>query len=209
VMGHGLMPATEATRMLGARQLWDPAEGGWRPEVDVAGRTSCPGLYAAGDGAGIQGAAAAPLRGIAAARAAAADLGRAGGGPPPALARAARFGRAMTALTVPRPGLLAQITEETILCRCESLTRAEVAAEIGSGGASPGALKSGTRAGMGPCGGRYCADLTQMLTAALTGRTRADIGQGSGRPPLRPLPLADIADGFDYADLPIPAPAPL
>ncbi|MEM9012640.1 MAG: NAD(P)/FAD-dependent oxidoreductase [Pseudomonadota bacterium] len=210
-LGHGLRPATEATRMLGARHVWDPPEGGWRPEVDTVGRTSVPFLYATGDGAGIQGAAAAPLRGQAAAVAVAEDLGRAGaGGPAPsAIQRAARFGRAMTALTVPRPGLLAQITPETVVCRCEGLTRARIEAEIAGGATRPGALKSGTRAGMGPCGGRYCADVTEMLAAALTGRPRAEIGQGSGRPPLRPLPLAPVAEGFDYADLPMPAPAPL
>jgi hypothetical protein len=62
---------------------------------------------------------------------------------------------------------------------------------------------------MGPCGGRFCAETAAMLTARLTGKTRAELGLPTARPPLRPAPIAALADEFDYAELPIPAPAPL
>ncbi|MEQ9327968.1 MAG: NAD(P)/FAD-dependent oxidoreductase, partial [Rhodospirillales bacterium] len=211
VLGHGLSPAIEATRMLDCRHVYDPAAGGWRVETDAAGRTTIDGIYACGDGAGILGVAAAPLRGRIAARAAAGDLGKtcATGDLQRDLATAGGFGRAMTSLTVPRAGILGQISPDTIVCRCEGLTRADVEAGISGGGVSPNALKSETRCGMGPCGGRFCRETAAMLTAAMTGSDIAEIGLPTGRPPLRPLPVEAVTGDFDYDELPIPAPAPL
>jgi thioredoxin reductase/bacterioferritin-associated ferredoxin len=211
VLGHGLSPAIEPTRMLDCRHVHDPATGGWRVDTDEEGRTSIVGILACGDGAGILGVAAAPLRGRIAARAAATDLGR----PSPSddlkreLATAAIFGQAMTSLTIPRPGILAQVAAGTIVCRCEGLTRADIEAGITGGGISPNALKSETRCGMGPCGGRFCREAAAMLTAHLTGGSVEEIGLPTARPPLRPLPVEAVTGDFDYAELPIPAPAPL
>ncbi|MEQ9199076.1 MAG: FAD-dependent oxidoreductase, partial [Rhodospirillales bacterium] len=122
-LGHGLAPATEATRMLNCRHDHDPALGGWHVATDDLGRTSIAGLYACGDGAGILGAAAAPVRGRNAAKAVLADLADKSGAGQTSPARNLRsvsaFGRAMTSLTIPRDGILDQITPETIVCRCE------------------------------------------------------------------------------------------
>jgi len=204
------MPASEASRMLGASHVFDPGQGGWRPETDGLGRTSVPFLYAAGDGAGVQGAAAAPLRGLASARAAAEDLGRAGSAPAPSgLARAARFGLAMTRLSQPGRGLLEHAGPDTVICRCESITRAEAETELSDGAASPAALKSGTRLGMGPCGGRFCSDAAARLACARLGATRTALGPPSARPPILPVPISALAEGFDYDELPMPQPAPL
>ncbi len=40
-------------------------------------------------------------------------------------------------------------------------------------------------------------------------RSREAAGYWTGRPPLRPVPLADLLGEFDYADIPVPTPAPL
>jgi hypothetical protein len=47
------------------------------------------------------------------------------------------------------------------------------------------------------------------LIAARTGRTREAIGQATGRPPLRPVPLQVLAGAFDFDALPMTEPAPL
>lgn len=212
-LGHGLAPATEATRMLNCRHHHDPALGGWHATTDDLGRTSIAGIYACGDGAGILGAAAAPVRGRNTALAVLADLTDKDRPPHSSatgnLRSVSAFGRAMTSLAIPRDGILDQITPETIVCRCEGLTRADVETGISSGGISPNALKSDTRCGMGPCGGRFCQETAAMLTARLTGRRVEDIGLPTGRPPLRPLAIEVVASDFDYDELPIPAPAPL
>ncbi len=115
----------------------------------------------------------------------------------------------MTRLTIMRDGLVRAITPETVVCRCESITRTEVVAEIQAGAASQNAIKSGTRLGMGPCGGKFCGEAAAMLNCAVTGRPRVDLGLPTARPPLRPVPIDALTGDFDYDSLPIPAPAPL
>ncbi|MEO3471790.1 NAD(P)/FAD-dependent oxidoreductase [Roseomonas sp. CAU 1739] len=216
-LGYGLVPATEATRLLGARHAFDAARGGWLAETDAMQATSLPGVFACGDGAGLAGAAAAPLSGRIAAIGAGRHLGRIAENDAAARVeplrvahdRAARFGRAMTALATPPAGLLALMTAETMLCRCEAVTRATASAAIAGGARTLGDLKAATRCGMGPCGGRLCGEAAAMLLAHDTRQDRAAIGPATARPPLRPVPLAALAGAFRYEDLPIPEPAPL
>lgn len=214
-IGHGLLPSVEAARLAGAALRFEPALGGWTPDADVWGAAGVPNLWVCGDGAGIRGAAAATLQGRAAGMAVRAALGVPG--PSAAqrssvqsrLAAAHRFGLAMGRLMAAREGLLDMIAPDTALCRCEAVTRADFEAELRAGAQSPNAMKSGTRLGMGPCGGRFCAEAAAMLMARETGRSRAEIGLATARPPLRPVPLAALAGEIDYGSLPIPGPAPL
>lgn len=209
-LGHGLIPNIEAAQMLGVPIRHDPALGGWVPETEPDGRTPVEGLYLCGDGCGIRGVTAAGLQGTLVGARVARDLGKSS--PKPSLRpwqRAARFGQAMTALSLPRPDLEALSTDDTILCRCESLTRADITAEIHTGAASTNAVKSGRRACMGPCGGKYCQSVIATLIADQTGKDAKDIPPPTPRPPLRPIPLGQAAGAFDYDDLPIPKPAPL
>jgi thioredoxin reductase/bacterioferritin-associated ferredoxin len=215
--GFGLQPATEITRLLSAAHRYQPALGGWLPVTTAEQATNIAGLYACGDGAGVLGVAAAPLRGRIAAVAAARELGRLTAADAASrlaplhrqLRRAARFGGAMTALTAPRNGIAAAITADTIVCRCERLPRSELDLAIAQGAVTLTDLKSATRCGMGPCGGRSCEDAAALLIAARTGRTREVIGQATGRPPLRPVTLQALAGAFDVDALPMTEPAPL
>ncbi len=209
-LGHGLIPQIEAAQMLGVPIRHDPALGGWVPQAEPDGVTPVANLYLCGDGCGIRGAKAAGLQGTLTGTRAARDLGGSAPMPSPRpWQRAARFGQAMTALSLPRPQLEALTTDETILCRCESLTRAEIRAEIDTGATSTNAVKSGRRAGMGPCGGKYCQTAIAALIAAQTGKPVQEVPPSTPRPPLRPVPLGQAAGAFDYDDLPIPKPAPL
>ncbi|MCP5382824.1 MAG: FAD-dependent oxidoreductase [Kordiimonadaceae bacterium] len=209
--GQGLMPAVEATHLAGADHHYDEKLGGWVPTIDQWGRTSVAGLYACGDNAGIYGALAAPIRGSLAAQAVCEDAGinidrKA---EIKKLKVAIKFGLAATALTIPRSGLEALITGETEVCRCEGITRQEIDFEIKTGAQSPNAIKSGTRCGMGPCGGRYCMDSVALITQHRTKKSREEIGLPTARPPLRPVTIDDISDDLDYDDLPIPGVSPL
>lgn len=214
-LGFGLLPSTEVTRLLGAEHRFEPDLGGWIPAVDASLQTSVPGLFVAGDGAGVRGADAAPLSGELAALGVARRLGRGGdlasqvATITSAWRRAGRFGAAMSALAMPLPGAAAMIAAQATVCRCEGLTRATLDSAITAGARTLADLKATTRCGMGPCGGRVCGEAAAMLIAAATGSDREAIGQPSARPPLRPVPLAAITGAFDYDDLPIPAPAPL
>ncbi|SFA68854.1 Thioredoxin reductase [Poseidonocella pacifica] len=209
-VGHGLIPQIEAAQMLGVHILHDPALGGWVPEVQPDGATRVDGLYLTGDGCGIRGATAAALQGVLTGARVARDMGKSTHMPSlRPWRRAAKFGRAMTALSQPRASVAALTTDETIVCRCESLRRADILAEIAIGAQSTNAVKSGRRAGMGPCGGKYCQTAIAALIAAQTGKPLSEIAPPTPRPPLRPVPLSQAAGDFDYDDLPIPKPAPL
>ncbi len=216
-LGFGLQPATDITRLLGAAHAFDAARGGWHVVTDDHQATSIAGLFVCGDAAGIAGAAAAPWSGRVAAVAVDRHLGRAS---TPALPmattpmvaardRAARFGRAMTQVAEGGDGLIAAIAPATRVCLCEQVSRATIDAAVDAGATTLSEVKSATRCGMGPCGGRLCEDAAARLIALRTGTTRAAIGMATGRPPLRPVALDQLAGEFDYDALPIAQPSPL
>jgi len=213
-LGHGLIPDTQAAQLAGLELDYRTELGGWLPRVEPDGRTQVDNLYVCGDGAGILGAAAAAVQGRLAGLAAATGLGAQR---PEKLhrrllsqyARAARFGRAATALALPRPGLSSVATSDTIICRCESLTLADIRDEIKTGATSTNAVKAGLRAGMGPCGGRYCQTAVARLIEHTANLPEGSVAPPTPRPPLRPVPLSAVAGDFSYADLPISKPAPL
>ena len=220
-VGHGLAPATELGRLLRLRHRFSRPKGGWRPVADDWGRTSLPGCYVAGDGAGVLGAAAALRSGRIAGLAAAVDAGRIAPGAAAASirplrrawARAARFGAALGGLGALRPAMVDAIPAHTIVCRCEDVTRGEIDDAIARGAVEVNQLKHFTRCGMGPCQGRTCGDVAAELLAARLAddpdEGRRAAGQWTGRAPLRPVAMEEIVGRFEYADIPVPSPAPL
>ncbi len=210
-IGHGLIPATDFARALGIIHRFAPERGGWAPAVGpdrLAGEL----IYLAGDCAGISGAAAAEWAGELAGLAAARDLGALS---PAAfivasrrtrarLARAERFGQAISRMMALRPGLVAAATAQTIVCRCEDVTRGDIERVAGRGARTLNQLKSATRCGMGPCQGRTCSEAAAEIMARQTGQDRAQIGQWTARTPARPIALDAALGDYDYADIPRP-----
>jgi len=215
-VGHGLVPGTDVTRLLRARHRYAVEQGGWIAVADADGRTSAAGLYVAGDGAGIAGAAAAGAHGELAALACAHDLGRLDAATharerdrlQSSWRTSARFGHAMAGLMALRDGSVAGIAPDTVVCRCEDVTRAEIDAAAHDGARDMNQLKAWTRCGMGPCQGRSCGDVAGALLALHVG-SREAVGCFTGRAPLRPVSLAEVAGEYSYADIPIPKAAPL
>ena len=168
---YGFLPNTELARALGC----EPA--GEAVAHDGAMETSVPGVYVAGEVAGIGGAELATVEGEIAGRAAA---GAATG--PSAREKPADFARILGDLFDPHPGLATLATPDTVLCRCEDVTAGEVDAAVAAGARTPAELKIVTRCGQGPCQGRVC----ERLVAA---RLPAG-GRYSSRAPIAPVPLA-------------------
>ncbi|MGI9334509.1 MAG: FAD-dependent oxidoreductase [Gammaproteobacteria bacterium] len=214
-VGHGLAPASELTRLLGARHVFDAQCGGWVAQHDDSFRTSVSGLYAAGDGAGVFGAAAALIQGRIAGHTAALDLGRTEArvwrsAVTPlrrALARARQFGTAMSSIGAPRPGLIARIAPDTVVCRCEDVTRGAIDEAIQNGACEVNQVKAWTRCGMGPCQGRVCGDTVAHLVAERVG-SRVRAGIWTARAPLRPVAIDELPGQYEYADIPMPEDAP-
>ncbi len=204
-VGHGFVPATEALRLFRAAHTFSPSRGGWVPSLDEWQRTSVARLYAAGDCTGPATAAAAQRDGYFAALAALHDLGhiRLVATPPRAPKRewAARFDAATDLL-------IAAIPADCVVCRCEGVTRADIAAAAQAGARDINQLKQFTRCGMGPCQGRMCAEVAASLLAPFVSGREA-VGCLTPRLPLRPVPMQALLGDFAYADIPIPAAAPI
>ena len=191
-LNYGFQPADDLARLLGCAQVSDPASGGLLALRDGAGATSLPGVYVAGDGAGIEGARAAlaqgALAGLAALRrhgfavpaktaaAAAADL-----------ARARRFQKALWRLFEAPLVEPLRLGGDPIVCRCEGVRRSALQAHLAD---QPdlGALKRLTRAGMGRCQGRYCAPFLSHY--AKPGGDRPGFAP---QRPVRPVPAILLA----------------
>ncbi len=211
LVGHGLTPATEASRLLGAEHVYRPEHGGWIPVVDDHQRSSVRGLYIAGDGAGVIGAHAAPITGRAAALAALSDIGltkTSASLTRQQLRKSRTFAAALSPVWRVPMQLLTAIPNECIVCRCEDVTREELETAIDAGACDMNQLKHFTRAGMGPCQGRMCGETVADLLAARVG-SREQAGCFTPRLPLRPVALNRMIGEFRYKDIPIPAPAPI
>jgi hypothetical protein len=87
--------------------------------------------------------------------------------------------------------------EPTLICRCEEVSYATVAAAVTELGASDArTVKLLTRTGMGWCQGRECGYATAGITAQLCGRpvTTDDLLAFAGRPLATPVTLGDLAE---------------
>ena len=80
-----------------------------------------------------------------------------------------------------------------IVCRCEDITKEEILEAIDEGYQTLEEIKRVLRCGMGPCQGRTCTPLIAGLLARKTGKSVAEIGIPTTRPPLQPLPLVVFA----------------
>ena len=192
----GLRSEAQLADLAGCRFAFDPASHQWQPEQDASGRSSVPGVYLAGDGAAIGGADVAALTGERVALALLSDAGLAGdpvvtAALDQALARQARFRRALEA-AYPFPAhLVDAITDETIVCRCEGITAGALRETIANREPSEvNRLKAFTRLGMGRCQGRMCGHTGAELLARRTGGDIAAAGRLRAQAPVKPLPLS-------------------
>jgi thioredoxin reductase len=105
-------------------------------------------------------------------------------------------------------------TDDTIICQCEEVTRADLIGVqppnyltrpapmcersletlLQDGPANQDQIKRLTRAGMGVCQGRRCRDQVAMLLALESGKAFGTIPLATHRAPVRPLPLKILAD---------------
>ncbi len=200
LMGYGFLPANEVLRALGAAADYDARRGHLVMRRDGDAMTSLDGVHAIGDCAGLGGAPAAREEGVIAAIAAARRLGRTIA---PDLAqdeaearkRLTGHRRFQDALwrffAAERPGL-SLADDATLICRCEEVTKGEIAAVLADGDPAIGEVKRRTRCGMGRCQGRYCAPVLAEWLAEAQGRGLDDRAFFAPRAPVKPIAIADI-----------------
>ncbi|MGJ7493256.1 FAD-dependent oxidoreductase [Variovorax sp. ZT4R33] len=193
--GYALRSETQLADLLGCRFAFAPMHRAHLPERDAAGRSSVPGVYLAGDGAGIMGADAAEWAGELAAltlltdRGVAIDTQRAGV-LQQQLAKLAGF-RAGLERAFPFPTeWAAHAPDELVVCRCENVTAGELRRTIADSGADEmNRLKALTRVGMGRCQGRMCGVAAAEILAHATGQPVAQVGRFRGQAPIKPIPI--------------------
>ena len=198
-VNYGFIANSELAAMAGARMRREPVAGGWLPEVDGFGRTSVHNLFVAGDSGGLRGALVAECEGR--------IVGAAAATPPRADGDAA-LSRELADLLQERrkhlefqrvvrrmlrlPAALWRIaTDDTVVCRCENVSLAEVCSALENGQSSLNAIKRNVRAGMGWCGGHICLPAVAALTELHTGSPPATMM--TPRPMARPVSFAALA----------------
>ena len=200
-VGYGFVPSVELLRLAGCSFRYEEDLGGPVVVVDEWLRTTTPGISAAGDGAGIAGALVAVDEGRLAALGAALDLealtpseAQRQARPVRArLARKAAFRKALRRLHAIGPGVYELATDDTVVCRCEEVTRGEIEA-ASEDTADLNVVKSLTRAGMGLCQGKTCQRQVAATIAARHGMPIGSVPTATPRFPVRPVPMGAIAD---------------
>ncbi len=186
--------------MIGCEFNYKADKGGWVPLRNENMQSSINDVYIVGDGASIGGAENAQIEGKIAGFDIAFQTGHISQETAqrkikellPDLNNQQRFGRLYSDLFTPQPGLISLVNDETILCRCEEVTFAEVKKAVAMGAKTIGEVKMLTRAGMGNCQGRMCEhSISNAIVEALSSEfaTHQSVGFNSIRPPLHPLPV--------------------
>lgn len=171
-VAYGLTPNLEIPILLGC----EIRDG--RVVVDSLQRTTVPDVYCAGEPTGIGGVELSLVEGEIAGACAAGRADSVSG----AMARRDRwraFASALSHAFALRPELRSLALPDTMICRCEDVTAARLAAHDNWRSA-----KLHTRCGMGPCQARICGPALEFLRG-----WRVD----SVRPPLFPARVGSLA----------------
>jgi len=201
-VGFGFTPQLELPLALDCATRLD-VDGNLVLTADLAGQTTVPGVYAAGEVTGVGGATLALVEGRLVGAVTAAACGR----PSPLtemeltklLTRRTamrRFAALMHEVHAPPAGWTGWLTEETVVCRCEEVPVSRIRAAVEDLGATEaGTVRSLCRPGTGWCQGRVCGYATAALTAQLCGRplSAADLAAFATRPIASPVRLGDLA----------------
>jgi NADPH-dependent 2,4-dienoyl-CoA reductase/sulfur reductase-like enzyme len=202
-IGYGFTPQLELALAFGCATRVD-VDGSLVLTVDVAGQTSVPGVYAAGEVTGVGGASLALVEGRLVGAVVAMASGRSVGWHDAELTRLLtrraallRFAAVMHEVHAPPGGWRTWLRDDTLVCRCEEVPVGRIRRAVTDLGATDArTVRSFSRPGMGWCQGRVCGYATAALTAELCGRplARADLAAFARRPLAQPVRLGDLAE---------------
>jgi bacterioferritin-associated ferredoxin len=196
-IGYGLIPSIRLTSMIGCKHRYNPMLEEWVSYFDENMQTSQPGVFVAGDGAGIAGVLVARHEGTLAGLFAAAFAGII---PRDKAERAARpihkklsslhkFRKAIDQMYRIHPALYANIPNDTVVCRCEDVTAGEIRKAIQNGASDLNSIKRLSRAGMGYCQGANCMPIVTAMLALEFNMKIENIEMMTNRPPTKPISL--------------------
>jgi len=87
--------------------------------------------------------------------------------------------------------------ERLVICRCEEITREDIAEAIRRGARSVAAVKRRTSAGMGLCHGRTCTRLVAQVVKEELGIPPEQLKPATVRPPVRPILVSSFEEEGD------------
>jgi NAD(P)H-nitrite reductase large subunit len=91
--------------------------------------------------------------------------------------------------------LYAQVSDDTIVCRCEGVTAGEIRQAVNEGTTDLNDIKKRTRSGMGYCQGTNCTPVVAAILEREFGEKPENIKIMTPRPPIRPIPLSLLMVG--------------
>ncbi len=197
----GVIPHVWLTQAAGCGHKWDQSQQCWRPRHDEWGNTDLDGILVAGDGAGIYGARSAEHAGSLAGLQAAYALDFISEAERDALAVNDRKWMAderhirpflEAYFQIPK-SILAEIDNDTVVCRCEEITAGQIRQAVQEGHENTNQVKFYTRCGMGPCQGRQCSNAVAHIVADENNSTVIEMGHYRGRSPVAPITLGQLA----------------
>ena len=195
-LGYHLRPEAQLADLARCQFRFDHETRQFFPVKDEDGRSSVAGVYLAGDGSLPLGADGAELAGRLAALAALSDLGRTV--PEGEMVRLRRALKAMErfrrglAAAFPWPAhLAAALSDDTVVCRCETITAGALRDTVlEKGGVEVNRAKAFSRVGMGRCQGRYCGHAGAEVIAHAAAIPLERVGRLRGQGPVKPLAIA-------------------
>lgn len=194
-VGYGFIPRTQLSQQMGLDHGYSD-DGYLRASANVWQQSSEPHVHLAGDMGGIRGGEAAMLAG----RIAAVSILLQRDVLDAELARVrrdrylsklksiVRFRAAVDRYTERGAGQTALPAADTVICRCEHATRADIDRALEQGVQDLASLKMRTRVSMGDCQGRMCIGYCTDRLREATGRQ--DVGWLRPRFPVDPVPIS-------------------
>lgn len=203
---HGFLASSELARQAGAEMHWKDHAGGWLARHNEWLESSIKNLFVAGEITSVDGADAALEKGRVAAVGVLRALGRLDDGQAHSLAASAKkrlsqlqeFTRILQELARPPATLALQtMSDDTILCRCESIKCGDLKHALAENKhvLSADAAKLLTRVGMGLCQGRMCGDNVARVIADARGVQPDEVGPFQAQAPVKPVPIATLVRG--------------
>ena len=201
---QGVVPNVQLGRSIGLKHSWSDQQQCWRPDTDAWGEGSIPGIFVAGDSAGIGGALAAEQQGLLTALQVACQLKKLSSEERDRQAKPIQA-QLSNQLAI-RPFLDVAYSpareflnpgDETIVCRCEEVTAGDIRHFVKSGCIGPNQAKAFGRSGMGPCQGRICGLTVSNIIAEERGVQVEEVGYYRIRSPIKPLNLGELASIAD------------
>lgn len=198
-LGYGFLPSTELARQLGCSHHFEPRIGALVPDRNQFCETSIPGIFVAGDGAGLGGARVASEEGALAGLAAASNVGKLSrdwlsqiaGEHQHRLARHRKFQKALWQIFAAEPPPLPD-RDETVICRCEDVRLIDLRGLLEDPAATLLSVKARSRLGMGRCQGRHCVPTLARLLARTGKGPSSDHDFPAPRLPAKPIRISTV-----------------